>query len=149
VVEFNCRFGDPETQVVLPLLETPLASVLYAAATGTLAGVPPLQWRGGAAVTVVIASEGYPSSPRTGQPIFGAEQAGVVQAGTLRTSDSTLVSAGGRVLCATATGESLPAARDGAYRLVDSIELDGSQHRTDIAAAAIDGRVSVPTPPSA
>jgi phosphoribosylamine---glycine ligase len=147
VVEFNCRFGDPETQVVLPLLETPLASVLYAAASGTLAGVPPLQWREGAAVTVVIASEGYPSSPRTGDPIIGAEQPGVIHAGTRRTSERTLVSAGGRVLCATATGESLSTARDAAYRLVDSIELNGSQHRRDIAEAAVEGRVSLPASP--
>ena len=82
VVEFNARFGDPETQVVLPLLETPLAGLLHAAATGTLADHPPLRWRDGAAVTVVVAAPGYPESPRTGSPITGADGEGVLHAGT-------------------------------------------------------------------
>jgi phosphoribosylamine--glycine ligase len=145
VVEFNCRFGDPETQVVLPMLDTPLAGVLYAAATGTLGSTPPLRWRDGAAVTVVVASSGYPGSPRTGDALTGAERPGVVHAGTRRRDDGALVSAGGRVVCATATGRSLEEARDAAYEIVDGIGLAGSQHRTDIAAAAIAGTVTVPS----
>ncbi|SCE67895.1 phosphoribosylamine--glycine ligase [Micromonospora viridifaciens] len=144
VIEFNARFGDPETQVVLALLETPLAGLLHAAATGTLAAHPPLRWRDGAAVTVVVAAEGYPAAPRTGDVITGADRAGIIHAGTRRDADGTLRSAGGRVLCGTATGPDLAAARDAAYALVRGIELAGSHHRTDIAAAAIDGRTSIP-----
>ncbi|MFF5172512.1 phosphoribosylamine--glycine ligase [Micromonospora sp. NPDC000089] len=145
VIEFNARFGDPETQVVLALLETPLAGLLHAAATGTLAAHPPLRWRDGAAVTVVVAAEGYPAKPRTGDVITGADRAGIIHAGTARrAADGTLVSAGGRVLCGTATGADLAAARDAAYALVRGVELAGSQHRTDIAAAAIDGTITLP-----
>ncbi|MFI7430219.1 phosphoribosylamine--glycine ligase [Micromonospora sp. NPDC049836] len=144
VIEFNARFGDPETQVVLALLDTPLAGLLHAAATGTLAAHPPLRWRDGSAVTVVVAAEGYPAAPRTGDVITGAEQPGVIHAGTRRDGDGTLRSAGGRVLCATATGPDLAAARQAAYALVSGIELAGAQHRTDIAAAAADGRISLP-----
>ncbi|SCL23509.1 phosphoribosylamine--glycine ligase [Micromonospora nigra] len=145
VIEFNARFGDPETQVVLALLETPLAGLLHAAATGTLADHPPLRWRTGAAVTVVVAAEGYPATPRTGDVITGADRPGVVHAGTARrAADGALLSAGGRVLCGTAAGPDLAAARDAAYEVVRGIGLAGSQHRTDIAAAAVDGRVSLP-----
>ncbi|MFR9778869.1 phosphoribosylamine--glycine ligase [Micromonospora sp. MS34] len=144
VIEFNARFGDPETQVVLALLETPLAGLLHAAATGALAAHPPLRWRDGAAVTVVVAAEGYPASPRTGDPITGADRPGVIHAGTRRDADGTLRSAGGRVLCGTATGADLAAARDSAYDLVRGIELAGSHHRTDIAAAAVEGRITIP-----
>ncbi|MEV6796917.1 phosphoribosylamine--glycine ligase [Micromonospora rifamycinica] len=145
VIEFNARFGDPETQVVLALLETPLAGLLRAAATGTLAAHPPLRWRDGAAVTVVVAAEGYPAAPRTGDVITGADHPGVIHAGTARrAADGALVSAGGRVLCGTATGPDLTAARDAAYALVRGIELAGSHHRGDIAATAIDGRITVP-----
>jgi phosphoribosylamine--glycine ligase len=143
VIEFNCRFGDPETEVVLPLLETPLAGLLRAAATGGLADHPPLRWRPGSAVTVVVASAGYPGTPRTGDPITGADQPGVLHAGT-RFMDGTLVSAGGRVLACTATGPTLADARDAAYELVDGVKLEGSQHRTDIALAALEGRVRLP-----
>jgi phosphoribosylamine---glycine ligase len=143
VIEFNARFGDPETQVVLPLLETPLAGLLHAAAAGTLAAHPPLRWRDGAAVTVVVAAEGYPGAPRTGDPITGADRPGVIHAGTRRDPDGTLRSAGGRVLCGTATGPDLAAARDAAYELVRGIELAGSHHRTDIAAGAIEGRINI------
>jgi phosphoribosylamine--glycine ligase len=144
VIEFNARFGDPETQVVLALLETPLAGLLHAAATGTLAAHPPLRWRDGAAVTVVVAAEGYPAAPRTGDVITGADRAGVIHAGTRRDADGTLRSAGGRVVCGTATGPDLAAARDAAYALVGDIDLAGSHHRTDIAAAAVAGRVTIP-----
>ncbi len=143
VIEFNCRFGDPETQVVLPLLETPLAGLLLAAATGQLAHHPPPRWRRGSAVTVVVASAGYPGTARGGDPITGADQPGIVHSGT-RLVDGQLVAAGGRVLCCTATGPSLPDAREAAYRLVGGVRLAGSQHRTDIASAAIEGRIRLP-----
>ncbi|MGC5028417.1 phosphoribosylamine--glycine ligase [Micromonospora sp. DT229] len=144
VIEFNARFGDPETQVVLALLETPLAGLLHAAATGTLAEHPPLRWRPGAAVTVVVAAEGYPAQPRTGDVITGADRPGIIHAGTRQTADGALVSAGGRVLCGTATGENLAAARDAAYQLVREVTLNGSHHRSDIAAVAIEGGIVVP-----
>jgi phosphoribosylamine--glycine ligase len=147
VIEFNCRFGDPETQVVLALLETPLAGLLHAAATGRLGAHPPLRWRQGAAVTVVVAAGGYPATPRRGDVITGT--GGVpelLHAGTaVRESDGALVSAGGRVLCATAVADTLAGARDAAYRLVERVGLAGSHHRRDIAAAAIAGGIRVPT----
>jgi phosphoribosylamine--glycine ligase len=133
VVEFNARFGDPETQVVLALLETPLAGLLHAAATGTLAAHPPLQWREGAAVTVVIAAAGYPGTPVAGDVITGAEADGVIHAGTRRRDDGAIVSSGGRVLSVTATGSDLAAARARAYELAASVHLPGGQYRTDIA----------------
>ncbi|MET8971214.1 phosphoribosylamine--glycine ligase [Streptomyces hydrogenans] len=143
VIEFNARFGDPETQVVLARLKTPLAGVLLNSANGTLADQAPLAWRDEAAVTVVVASHNYPDTPRTGDPIEGlaevAEQdaphAYVLHAGTRRDGDA-VVSAGGRVLSVTATGSDLAQARDRAYTAVGRIRLDGSQHRTDIALKA-------------
>ncbi|MER6143779.1 phosphoribosylamine--glycine ligase [Streptomyces sparsogenes] len=145
VIEFNARFGDPETQVVLARLKTPLAGVLLAAATGRLDSLPPLRWSDGAAVTVVIASHNYPGTPRTGDPITGLDQvaeqdapkAYVLHAGTKRDAASgDVVSAGGRVLSVTATGSDLAKARERAYRAVARIGLDGSHHRSDIAAKA-------------
>ncbi|HEU4424607.1 MAG TPA: phosphoribosylamine--glycine ligase [Pilimelia sp.] len=145
VIEFNARFGDPETQVVLALLETPLAGLLHAAATGTLGAHPPLRWRDGAAVTVVVAAENYPGTPRTGDVITGAQRPGVIHSGTARrAADGAFVSAGGRVLCGTATGPDLAAARDAAYAVVGGIGLDGAHYRGDIALAAIEGRIDVP-----
>ena len=135
VIEFNARFGDPETQAVLALLETPLAGLLHAAATGTLAEHPPPRWRPGAAVTVVVAAAGYPGTPRTGDVITGADRPGIIHAGTARRADGALVSAGGRVLAATAVGADVGAARAAAYALVDGVELADSQYRRDIAAA--------------
>ncbi|MEU2506101.1 phosphoribosylamine--glycine ligase [Streptomyces sp. NPDC007863] len=143
VIEFNARFGDPETQVVLARLRTPLAGVLLHSANGTLADQAPLAWRDDAAVTVVVASHNYPGTPRTGDPIEGlaevAEQdaphAYVLHAGTKRDGDA-VVSAGGRVLSVTATGSDLAEARERAYAAVGRIRLDGSQHRTDIALKA-------------
>jgi phosphoribosylamine--glycine ligase len=143
VIEFNCRFGDPETQVVLPLLETPLSGLLRAAAVGRLAGQPPLRWRAGFAVTVVLAAANYPGTPKVGDVITGADAPGVIHAGTNLRPDGALVSAGGRVLSCTGTGPSLSAARDAAYALLGRVGLAGAQHRTDIAAAAIEGRVPV------
>jgi phosphoribosylamine--glycine ligase len=132
VVEFNARFGDPETQVVLALLDSSLAELLYAAATGTLADQPPPRWRDGAAVTVVVAAAGYPAAPQVDDAIIGADRPGVLHAGTRRDADGILRSAGGRVLSVTAVGADLDEARTVAYRLVEGIELPGSQHRTDI-----------------
>ena len=142
VIEFNARFGDPETQVVLALLATPLGELLHAAATGTLAGFKPLRWHEGSAVTVVVASHNYPDTPRTGDVITGGEQPGVIHAGTARREDGALVSSGGRVLSATATGADLAAARAAAYALVEGVTLEGSHYRTDIALAAVEGRVT-------
>ncbi len=144
VIEFNARFGDPETQVVLALLETPLAGLLNAAATGTLDRHPPLQWRDGAAVTVVIAAAGYPEEPRSGDVITGADAAGVIHAGTRRRDDGAIVSAGGRVLSVTATAADLDGARRAAYELATSVHLDGSHYRRDIAATA--AMTAVPQP---
>ncbi|MEV5183534.1 phosphoribosylamine--glycine ligase [Streptomyces werraensis] len=146
VIEFNARFGDPETQVVLARLKTPLAGLLTAAATGTLAHLEPVRWSDDAAVTVVVASHNYPGTPRTGDPIAGLDEvaaqdaphAYVLHAGT-RLEGDTVVSAGGRVLSVTATGKDLTEARDRAYRAVSRIRLDGSQHRTDIARKAAEG----------
>jgi phosphoribosylamine---glycine ligase len=139
VVEFNARFGDPETQVVLARLATPLAGVLHAAATGALDTVPPLRWRDEAAVTVVVAAHDYPAAPRTGDPIIGLAEAEalpgvhVLHAGTRQDGDA-VVSAGGRVLSVVGVGADLAAARTAAYAGVDRIALAGSHHRTDIAA---------------
>ncbi|SDF77049.1 phosphoribosylamine--glycine ligase [Blastococcus aurantiacus] len=143
VVEFNARFGDPETQVVLPLLATPLAGLLHAAATGTLAGHPPLEWRAGSAVTVVVAAPGYPEAPRTGDPVTGADGEGVLHAGTALADDGSVVSAGGRVLAVTAVGDDLAAARQTAYERVAGVRLAGAHWRTDIALAAVEGRIAV------
>jgi phosphoribosylamine--glycine ligase len=143
VVEFNCRFGDPETQSVLALLETPLGQLLHAAATGQLADQPPLRWRDGDAVTVVVAAENYPGRPRVGDAILGAEADGVLHAGTARRDDGAIVSSGGRVLSVVGTGQDLAAARDAAYTLVKSIRLPGSHFRSDIGLAAVEGQISL------
>ena len=154
MVEFNARFGDPETQVVLARLATPLGSLLRAAATGRLAAAPALTWRDGAAVTVVVAASGYPQDPRTGDVIGGLEEiedgagvagAYVLHAGTRRDEEGRLRSAGGRVLSVTATGKSLADARRAAYDAVARVRLDGGHYRTDIALAAERGRVVAPS----
>lgn len=139
VVEFNARFGDPETQPLLALLESPLGVVLKAAAEGRLHEVGPLKWRAGAAVAVVVASKDYPDTPRTGDAIDGVAEAeeldgvDVIHAGTA-TRDGVLVTAGGRVLAVTAVGADVADARSRAYAGVDRIRIDGAHHRTDIAA---------------
>ena len=136
VVEFNARFGDPETQVVLALLESPLGELLRAAATGRLASFPPLRWRGGAAVTVVLAADGYPAAPRAGDVITGADGEGVIHAGTRRDDFGAVRTAGGRVLSATATGADLREARERAYARVAAVSFAGAHWRTDIARRA-------------
>jgi phosphoribosylamine--glycine ligase len=143
VVEFNCRFGDPETQAVLALLDSPLGQLLYAAGTGALAGFGELQWRDGAAVSVVLAAENYPGRPRVGDVIVGSEADGVLHAGTARRDDGAIVSSGGRVLSVVGTGADLTAARADAYRILDSIRLPGSHFRSDIGLFAQEGKIHV------
>ena len=138
VIEFNARFGDPETQVLLPRLKTPLASLLYRAATGNLTTDGPLEWSDQAAVTVVLAAEDYPAAPKIGDPITGIqsiEGADVYQAGT-KLQDGTLHSAGGRVLSVTGLGATLTEARVKAYEAIAKISLRGAHYRRDIALLA-------------
>ena len=141
VIEFNARFGDPETQVVLARLKTPLAGVLYAAATGGLAKLPPLEWSEDAAVTVVVASDNYPEAPVTGDVIEGLEAADAVEgvdvlhAGTAE-KDGVIVTNGGRVLSVTAVGANLAQARARAYDAIAHLKIRGAHFRTDIAQKA-------------
>jgi phosphoribosylamine--glycine ligase len=141
VIEFNARFGDPETQPLLARLETPLGELLYAAACGDLAAQPELKWCSGAAVGVVLAAAGYPGKPQTGGLITGLDAAAengsqVIQAGTARDSVGRLISSGGRVLTVVGTGGDLEVARSRAYESIGKISLPGSFYRTDIAQAA-------------
>jgi phosphoribosylamine--glycine ligase len=137
VLEFNARFGDPETQVILPLLETDLYDVLEACATGRLAEVAPrIRWKDGACVTVVVASRGYPASSQKGVPIHlepGAitPSSTVFHAGTI-VRDGVLVTNGGRVLNVTAWGKDFDAARSNAYDGLKGVHFDGMQYRQDI-----------------
>ena len=134
VIEFNVRFGDPETQVLIPLLKTPLASLLFKAATSGLADEV-LEWRDDSAVTVVLAAEGYPSAPKSGAVIStfpSIENVQIFHAGTTQT-DQGLVASGGRVLTVTGIGSDLTEARDRAYRAISQISLPGSFYRSDIA----------------
>jgi len=141
VIEFNVRFGDPETQALLPRLRSDLVAHLAAAAAGDLSGQV-LEWDDAAAVTVVLASAGYPASSRSGDVITGLEKAAslraeVTHAGTARTDDGECVTAGGRVLNVTALGVDVRAARQAAYAAADVIHFDGMQMRRDIAAKAV------------
>jgi phosphoribosylamine--glycine ligase len=142
VLEFNCRFGDPETQSVLPLLDGDLAQVLGAAAQGELAGVS-VGWKDGAAVTVVVAAEDYPAHGDRGSEITGLAEAEkhalVFQAGTA-VQGERVVTNGGRVLNVTGVGETLTEAREAAYAGVAEIAFDGAWSRSDIALAAAEGR---------
>jgi phosphoribosylamine--glycine ligase len=138
VIEFNARFGDPETQVVVDRLATPLAGLLAAAASGDLPAAAPLGWHDGAAVTVVIAAQGYPGAPATGAVIEGLDEAErtpgsyCLHAGTTR-SGATLISSGGRVINVVGTGPDLAAARSAAYAAAARITLPGGWYRSDIA----------------
>ncbi|WP_169079023.1 phosphoribosylamine--glycine ligase [Microcella alkalica] len=144
VIEFNARFGDPETQVVLPRLVTPLSGLLFAAATGQLAGVPRPEFSSEVAVTVVLASEGYPDTPHTGRALTGLAEAEQVEgvhlahAATARTDDG-FVATGGRVLSVVATGADFGQARERAYEAIGRIGLEGGQYRTDIALRVVEG----------
>ncbi|BAW92227.1 phosphoribosylamine--glycine ligase [Actinomyces sp. Chiba101] len=140
VVEFNVRFGDPETQAVLARLTSSLPELLLAAATGRLAETPEPAWSALAAVDVVLAAPGYPGTVVTGGAITGIEEAErvdgvhVLHAGTGRDDDGALIATGGRVLSVVALGETVAVARERAYRAIRLIRLDGAQYRTDIAA---------------
>jgi len=144
VIEFNARFGDPETQVVLPRLVTPLSGLLFAAATGQLAGVPRPEFSDEVAVTVVLASEGYPDTPHTGRALTGLAEAEQVEgvhlahAATARTEHG-FVATGGRVLSVVATGADFAQARERAYEAIGRIGLEGGQYRTDIALRVVEG----------
>ncbi|MDO4918259.1 phosphoribosylamine--glycine ligase [Kocuria sp.] len=150
VIEFNARFGDPETQSVLAMLDTPLGGLLLDAARGRLSEDRALEWKSGASVTVVLAAQGYPGAPRKGDAITGLEAAArepdthVCHAGTALGESGETVSAGGRVLAVVARGEDLRQARERGYRGMQHIHLAGSHYRTDIALAAAEGRVAVP-----
>ena len=137
VIEFNARFGDPETQVLIPRLKTPLATLLFKAATGDLAGTT-LDWKDDSAVTVVLAAEGYPAAPKSGGAITGftaIDNVQIYHAGTSATEQGVAAS-GGRVLTVTGIGEDLTEARNRAYRAISQIRLAGSFYRTDIALNA-------------
>ena len=138
VIEFNCRFGDPETQVILPLLQTDFADLLYRTATGDLGSVKKIHVRSDSAVGVVIASGGYPGTYETGKPIDGLSgetvpNTEIFQAGTRRAPSGEIVTAGGRVLTVVATGKDLAIARSRAYERLESVGFTGMQYRTDIA----------------
>jgi phosphoribosylamine---glycine ligase len=150
VVEFNARFGDPDGQVSLAKLRTPLGALLYAAAAGRLDEIGALRIDPAYAVNVVVASHGYPTKPRTGDLLTGLDAAEatsrdvhLLHAGTARDAEGLLVSSGGRVLDVVGTGATLEAARDAAYRAVEEIQLEGGHHRNDIALAATRGEVTV------
>ncbi len=137
VIEFNARFGDPETQVILPRLTSPLSELLLASATGTLASIAAPEFSPEAAVCVVLASEGYPASPKTGRPIRGLDAAAAAGAKVLhaatRLSGGEILATGGRVLSVVGTGPTIEDARGRAYEAIGKIELEGSHYRTDIA----------------
>jgi phosphoribosylamine---glycine ligase len=147
VVEFNVRFGDPETQVVLARLQSGLGTVLRAAATGRLSELEPLRWDDGAAIAVVLAASGYPDAPKLGDPVTGLADAGsvagvhVLHAGTRRSAEGTLLSSSGRVLGVVALGADLAQARSRAYDALARIELEGAHYRRDIALAAVRGEI--------
>ncbi|MGN8026638.1 phosphoribosylamine--glycine ligase [Microbacterium sp. 22242] len=142
VIEFNARFGDPETQVVLPRLRTPLSRLLLAAASGTLEDEPQPEFAERVAITVVLASEGYPEAPQTGRPIEGLAEAAavdgvsIVHAATAGPDapGGSLIASGGRVLNVVATGADFADARTRAYEAIGRIRLDGAHYRSDIAA---------------
>jgi phosphoribosylamine--glycine ligase len=146
VIEFNARFGDPETQVVLARLNSSLSELLLAAATGKLSNLSELQWKPESAVTVVMAAKGYPDSPVSGAVISGINQAQnqgslVYHAGTKTDEAGELLVNGGRVLSVTAIGSDLAVARSQAYAGVERIRFDGEHHRSDIALKAALGEI--------
>ncbi|MBD2761602.1 phosphoribosylamine--glycine ligase [Kocuria sp. cx-116] len=151
VIEFNARFGDPETQSVLTMLESPLGELMLDAAAGRLSEDRALQWKPGASVTVVLAAQNYPGAPRKGDPISGLDridsvaETHVIHAGTAADTAGDIVSAGGRVLAVVSHGSDLQEARERGYRGMELISLPGGHYRGDIALAAAEGRVTLPT----
>ncbi len=151
VIEFNARFGDPETQSVLAMLESPLGELMLDAAQGRLSEDRALQWKPGASVTVVLAAQNYPGAPRKGDVITGLEQVGtvdethVIHAGTATNDAGEVVSAGGRVLAVVSHGADLNEARERGYRGMEVISLPGAHYRSDIALAAAEGRITLPS----
>ncbi len=151
VIEFNARFGDPETQSVLAMLESPLGELMLDAAQGRLSEDGALKWKSGASVTVVLAAQNYPGAPRKGDAITGLDQAEsveethVIHAGTATNNAGDIVSAGGRVLAVVSHGADLNEARERGYRGMESISLPGAHYRGDIALAAAEGRITLPT----
>ena len=149
VIEFNARFGDPETQVVLPRLKTPLADLLYAAATGTLEEFEELEWRDDASVGVVLSAQNYPATPVLGDRIDGITDAETVEdvhvyfAGARENENGELETSGGRVLLVNALGADLDQARERAYTAISKIAFREGHYRTDIAAKAND--IQIPT----
>ncbi len=149
VIEFNARFGDPDGQASIARLETPFAQLLLAAATGGLELFGPLRWSADRAVVVVLAADGYPAAPRSGDPISGLDAAAqvpgvvVLQAGTTLDPNGVLVSSGGRILDVLAVGQDLAQARSAAYEAIALIEVDGSHYRRDIALKAERGEIVV------
>ncbi|CAM3279608.1 Phosphoribosylamine--glycine ligase [Arthrobacter ulcerisalmonis] len=149
VIEFNVRFGDPETQAVLARLKTPLGSLLLAAAKGELDQIEELRWSKETAVAVVVAAENYPDAPRTGDRIRGLKKVDaldgvhVIHAGTALDADGKVISAGGRVLAVVAVGNDLVAAREKAYDGVELVQLPGSQFRSDIGRKAARNEIKV------
>ena len=141
VIEFNCRFGDPEAQVILPLLASDLYEVLHACAAGELSRAP-IEWRTGYALTVVAASEGYPGKYAVGREIHGIDAANrlkgtlVFQAGTRQITDGPTLTNGGRVLAVTGVGDTLAEARRRAYAGIECISFEGMHYRRDIGARA-------------
>jgi phosphoribosylamine--glycine ligase len=135
LIEYNCRFGDPETQVILPLLESDLLEICDSVARGQL-DPSSVSWRSDTACGVVLASHGYPGTVRSGDVIEGIEQvpadALVFQAGTAFDDESRTVTAGGRVLTVTGLGPDIHAARERAYAAAQAISFEGSQMRRDI-----------------
>ncbi|MGH9198629.1 MAG: phosphoribosylamine--glycine ligase, partial [Acidimicrobiia bacterium] len=142
IIEFNCRFGDPETQALIPRFDSDLAKVMMACVEGSLEGTK-LSWSGSSCVSVVAASAGYPGNYETGKRIEGLEDAEeitgipVFHAGTSRAPngpDGKIVTSGGRVVAVSALGDDQPAARGRAYEALSKISFDGMTHRADIAA---------------
>ncbi|MDO4252309.1 MAG: phosphoribosylamine--glycine ligase [Rothia sp. (in: high G+C Gram-positive bacteria)] len=149
VIEFNARFGDPETQVVLARLQTPLGQLLLDTARGDLDSTRPLRWDSRVALDVVMAAAGYPGKVEQGQPINGLDKAAqgegvhLIHAGTVQQADRTLT-AGGRVLAVVGLGQDLHQARERVYAALSQISWPGAQYRTDIALAAAQNRIVLP-----
>ena len=142
VIEYNCRFGDPETQVVLPMLKTDLMEIMDAVENQKLADLP-IEWKQGACACVILASGGYPEKYETGKEISGLnekgqlENAAVYHAGTKLSGDGAFLTSGGRVLGVTAAADSLRQALDAAYEAAKQITFENMHYRRDIGPRAL------------